>query len=74
MNIMGIKLNAIIYLSICLIAIILFFLRDDKDKYIIDIKFIINKGTFIHKFTLYSGLLLILPFTIPYSIRKILKK
>jgi hypothetical protein len=63
-----------IWFALNLIGLGLMFFRTDAEKYRKEADFILSKGTFAHKLTFVAMTWLILPFTIPYSIKNILNK
>jgi len=60
------------YLS--LLAIVLFFFRKDKQVAIEDIIYIVKNGSALYGVITIFSLYLILPFTIPYTIKHIISK
>jgi uncharacterized membrane protein YdjX (TVP38/TMEM64 family) len=71
---MEIKILFISWFSLGLIGLVLMNFRSDVDKFRSEAQFIMSKGTFFHKVTYVLIAIVLLPFTIPYSIQEMLKK
>jgi hypothetical protein len=64
----------ICWLSLSLIGLFLVSMRNDADKLQSEAHFIMTKGTLIHKLTYITIAFVLLPFTIPYSLKHFFKK
>jgi len=71
---MEIKFFMIIWLLLAMIGCCLMYLRTDVGKLISEANFIMTKGTFIHKTTYLIIAFLLLPITIPYSLKQLFKR
>ena len=71
---MEIKILFIVWVCLDLTGLLLMTFRSDVDKFKNEAHFIMSKGTFLHKVTYTLIALVLLPFTIPYSIQELLRK
>ena len=63
-----------IWFSLSFLGGILMLIREDTSKLMHDAHFIMTKGTFLHKVTYVVLAVLLLPFTIPSSIKNLAKR
>jgi hypothetical protein len=71
---MEIRITLFIWFCLALLGLLLMSLRNDANKYRSDAYFIMTKGTFLHKVIYVLIAFFLLPFTIPKSIKLLLKK
>lgn len=71
---MEIKFFIIIWLILVFLGCCLMYARTDVGKVISEAHFIMTKGTFFHKTTYLIIAFLLLPLTIPYSVKQLLKR
>lgn len=64
----------IIWLVLAIIGVGLMYARTDVSKVKSEAHFIMTKGTFIHKITYLIIAFLLLPLTIPYSLKQLFKR
>jgi hypothetical protein len=71
---MEIKILALIWILLDFIGFLLMIFRNDVRQYEIEFNFVMTRGTIYHKITYILFALLILPFSIVYSIKNIFTK
>lgn len=71
---MEIKILTFVWLCLVTFAFILMTLRNDVDQYYQEFNFIMTRGTIYHKITYVLLAILILPFSIIYSLQEIFNK
>lgn len=70
---MEIKIFFILWFFLALVGLSLMSLRNDSDKYKVEAYFIFTKGTLLHKLTYVVIALALLPLSIFYSLKELLK-
>ena len=69
---MGIKFFLFFWSLLCFFGLFLIFLRTDLDKIKLEANFIFTKGTLFHILIYITFSIILLPLTIPYSIKHFL--